>query len=128
MHAHYLTFEEYTAYGGTLNQAAFLPLELKSRKRIDYLTDSRVQGMAEIPESVKLCALALIDIESAVGVEAQVKNPVVTSFGTDGYSESYGNALSADSAREQMNKLVGEYLYGERDDYGTPLLYRGVRG
>ena len=42
-------------------------------------------------------------------------NPAVTSFNTDGYSESYGNTLNADEARRQMNKLVGEYLYGERD-------------
>jgi len=67
-------------------------------------------------------------VEGAVGVEAKAPNPAVTSFNTDGYSESYGNTLNADEARRQMNKLVGEYLYGERDDDGVPLLYRGVRG
>lgn len=103
-------------------------MELKSRKRIDYLTDSRVQNMQTVPDAVKLCAFALIALEEAVGVEAQATNPAVTSFNTDGYSESYGNTLNADEARRQMNKLVGEYLYGERDDDGVPLLYRGVRG
>lgn len=127
-HAQYLTFDEYKQYGGTLDANAFLPLELKSRKRIDYLTDSRVQGMADVPEAVKLCAYALINMEGAVGAEAQATNPAVTSFSTDGYSESYGNALNADTARAQMNKMVGEYLFGERDDNGVPLLYRGVRG
>jgi hypothetical protein len=127
-HAQYLSYDEYTAYGGSLDQAAFLPLELKSRKRIDYLTDSRVQNMAQVPDAVKLCTYALIGIESGTGIEAQATNPAVTSFSTDGYSESYGNVLDADSAQRQMNKLVGEYLYGEKDDCGTPLLYRGVRG
>ena len=127
-HAQYLTHDEYKQYGGTLDANAFLPLELKSRKRIDYLTDSRVQNMASVPEAVKLCAYALIAIEGAVGVEAQATNPTVTSFNTDGYSESYGNALDANAARVQMNKVIGEYLYGERDDNGVPLLYRGVRG
>jgi len=127
-HAHYLTHDEYKQYGGTLDANAFLPLELKSRKRIDYLTDSRVQNMASVPEAVKLCAYALIAIEGAVGVEAQATNPAVTSFSTDGYSETYGHALDAEAARAQMNKVIGEYLYGELDDNGVPLLYRGVRG
>lgn len=127
-HAQYLSYEAYTEYGGSLDRAAFLPLELKSRKRIDYLTDSRVQNMSQVPEAVRLCIFALIGIENAAGTEEQATNPAVTSFSTDGYSESYGNALNVEGAREQMNKLVGEYLYGEQDDYGTPLLYRGVKG
>ena len=127
-HAQYLTYDEYKAYGGALAPAAYPPMELKSRKRIDYLTDSRVQNMQTVPDAVKLCVFALIALEEAVGVEAQATNPAVTSFYTDGYSESYGNTLNADDARRQMNKLVGEYRYGERDDDGVPLLYRGVRG
>lgn len=127
-HAQYLTYDEYKAYGGALAPAAYPPMELKSRKRIDYLTDSRVQNMQTVPDAVKLCAFALIALEEAVGVEAQATNPAVTSFNTDGYSESYGNTLNADEARRQMNKLVGEYLYGERDDDGVPLFVsRGER-
>lgn len=122
----YLTYKEYVQMGGTANQTAFPPLELKARKRIDRLTDSRVQNMREVPEAVKFCAFALIGMESGVGIEAQVTNPVVTSFNTDGYSESYGHALSADEADKAMNRLVGEYLFGEVDDEGVPLLFRGV--
>lgn len=128
-HAQYLSYAEYTAYGGTTLAPATFPLyELKSRKRIDRLTDSRVQNMVSVPEAVKLCAFALITMEEAVGAEAQATNPAVTSYSTDGYSESYGNSMSTDEARRQMDKLVGEYLYGEKDDDGVPLLYRGVRG
>lgn len=127
-HAQYLTYAEYGAYGGTLSAAAFPPLELKSRKRIDRLTDSRVQGMAIIPDPVKLCMYSLINMESAVGAEAQAVSPAVTSFNTDGYSESYGHSLDADAASVQMDKTVGEYLFGEKDDNGVMLLYRGVRG
>ena len=127
-HAQYLSYDEYTEYGGSLSRAAFLPLELKSRKRIDRLTGDRIQNMEAVPEAVKQCVLALIGIEGVVGTEVQAKNPVVTAFTTDGYSESYGKSLDADAARTQMNKLVGEYLYGEQDDVGILLLYRGVRG
>ena len=127
-HSAYLTYDEYQDYGGTLPQTSFSMLEFKSRKRIDYLTDSRVQGMAEIPEAVKMCMMALISLENSVGVQAQVDNPVVTSFSTDGYSESYGKALGVEDADKSMNAVVGNYLYGELDDNGVPLLYRGVRG
>lgn len=126
----YLTYSQYQTLGGQLTMAVFTPLEFKSRKRIDRLTDCRVQPMAEaeaVPEAVKMCMLALIDMESKVGVAAQVNDPVVTSFNTDGYSESYGNLPKQEEAEQQMDKLVGQYLYGETDLYGVPLLFRGVR-
>lgn len=127
-HNMYLTFNEYQNYGGTLPQATFVLLEFKSRKRIDYLTDSRVQNMAEIPTAVKLCMMSLIALENAVGAEAQAIKPVVTSFSTDGYSENYGKVMSTSDADDSMNALIQGSLYGELDDYGVPLLYRGVNG
>lgn len=122
----YLTYDEYTEYGGTMAQAAFTLAEFKAQKRIDYLTDSRVKAMASVPEAVKLCIMAIMDMESKVGTEAQVSNPVVTSYNTDGYSESYGKAMGTDEADLAMNKTVKAYLSGEVDDYGVPLLYRGL--
>lgn len=91
------------------------------------MTDSRVQAMAEIPEAVKLCMMSLIAVENAVGFEAQAENPTVTSYSTDGYSESYGNAPKAADAEKGMNELVRSGLWGEKDDKGVPLLYRGVK-
>ena len=127
MHSVYLTYEEYKNYGGTLPQSAFIPLEFRSRKRVDYLTDSRVQAMQEVPEAVKLCVLSLINLENEVGAEAQSKN-TVTSFNTDGYSENYGgkSISTTDEAEKVMNRTVRTYLHGEYDDNGVPLLYRGL--
>ena len=106
-HDQYLTYNEYMGYGGTA---------------------SRVQDMATVPEAVKLCMVSLINIDSKAGVEAQVENPIVTSFNTDGYSESYGKALGAEDAAKNMNAVIVNDLYGELDDNGVPLLYRGVNG
>ena len=125
-HATYLTYEEYQNYGGTASETAFLMLEFRARKRIDRQTFDRVQNMAEVPEAVKLCMMSLMTIDSKVGVEAQVENPVVTSFNTDGYSESYGKALSAEDADSSMSASIRSMLWGERDDNGVPLLYRGL--
>lgn len=127
----YLTYVQYQDMGGQLPETAFRPLEFKSRKRIDRLTDCRVQPMAaagNVPEAVQFCMSALIELESKVGATAQVENPVVTSFSTDGYTESYGNLPKQAEAEKQMDAVVSQYLYGELDSYGIPLLYRGVRG
>ena len=124
----YLTYDEYKDYGGTLSNADFTVAEFKCRKRIDRLTDCRIQKMTSVPEAVKLCMMSLINLEKAVGVEAQAENPVVTSFSTDGYSESYGKAMGASDASVAMNRTVLSMLYGETDDNGVPLLYRGVTG
>lgn len=124
--AAYLTYEEYQEYGGTLPPADFPTAEFNARKRIDRLTDSRVQMMEAVPEAVKLCMMSLIKIDSAAGAEAQISNPTVTSFNTDGYSESYGHALSAEDAENEMTRIIKTSLYGEVNDYGVPLLYRGV--
>ena len=124
-HSQYLTYEEYVELGGTSSEQAFSLLEFRARKRIDRMTFSRVQGMEEVPEAVKLCMLSLIGIDSKAGIEAQVENPVVTSFNNDGYSESYGKALSAADADAQMSASIRSMLWGETNDEGVPLLYRG---
>lgn len=125
-HAVYLTYQEYKDKGGTASEGDFTLLEFRARKRIDYLTASRVQNMAEVPEAVKLCMLSIIKIDSKSGAEAQADNPVVTSFSTDGYSESYGKALSTEDAEKTMFASIRSMLWGELDDNGVPLLYRGL--
>lgn len=125
-HNQYLTYAEYAAFGGSLSEIDFRPLEFKARKRIDYLTDSRVQNMISVPEAVKLCTYILIGMENSVGRNTQATSPNVTSFNTDGYSETYGQIMDADTASVQMTAIVKEYLYGENDDNGVPLLYRGL--
>jgi hypothetical protein len=82
--------------------------------------------MEQVPEAVKLCMLSIMTLIGAAGAEAQVNTPTVTSFNTDGYSESYGHSLSAEDADAAVNTQIKNDLYGELDDEGTPLLYRGV--
>lgn len=122
----YLTYSEYSEYGGTASKTDFTTLEFRARKRIDRLTASRVQNMKSVPKDVKLCMVSLIEIDRKVGVEAQVNNPVVTSFNTDGYSETYGKALSVADADKSMSATIKSLLWGVTDDRGVPLLYRGT--
>lgn len=126
-HDVYLSYEDYQALGGALPQNSFALLEFKCRKLIDRATDSRVQDMENVPEAVKKCMMSLVNLESTVGAEAQAEKPTVTSFSNDGYSESYGKALSVEDARKSMQSLIESMLYGETDDNGVPLLYRGLK-
>lgn len=122
----YLTYDEYKKYGGAASEADFMLLEFRARKRIDRLTASRVQRMKTVPEAVKFCMMSLITVDSKAGVEAQVEKPVVTSYNTDGYSESYGKVLGAVDADTAMSASIRSMLWGETDDNGVPLLYRGL--
>ncbi|MEA5059374.1 MAG: hypothetical protein VB049_04980 [Candidatus Pelethousia sp.] len=120
----YLTFAEYQAMGGTLDSAAFSRWEYSARALIDRHTFKRVDGMAEIPECVKRLTFELIGMAEQQG--KQQDGATVTSFNTDGYSESYAKPMTATEAAAAMDGLVWQYLSGETDDNGTPLLYRGV--
>jgi len=123
----YLTYEEYQDYGGTLPEADFTLAEFRARKRVDYLTDSRVEAMAEVPEAVKLAMMSIIRADGAVGVDAQAGAPLVASFSTDGYSENYGSAADQTAnVEKQLNAEIRRLLYGVKDDGGVPLLYRGM--
>jgi len=123
----YLTYDEYQSYGGTLPEVDFTLAEFRARKRVDYLTDSRVENMAEVPEAVKQAMMSIIKVDSAVGVDAQAGSPLVASFSTDGYSENYGSAADQTAnVEKQLNAEIRRLLFGVKDDNGVPLLYRGV--
>ena len=123
----YLTYAEYVDYGGTMAETDFTLAEFRARKRIDWLTDSRVAAMAEIPEAVKMAMMAIVKADGTVSVDAQASAPLVASFTTDGYSESYGSAAERTATMErQLSRELAQLLHGVKDDNGVPLLYRGV--
>ena len=122
----YLTQRDYMEMPGAEPPSDFVMLEAAARKRIDYLTASRVAKMEVVPDAVKLCMLSIMRLDAKAGALAQVSSPVATSFSTDGYSESYGKVLGAAEVGAEMTKTIKMYLYGEKDDRGIPLLYRGV--
>ena len=125
--AQYLTYEQYQAWGGTLDESAFNLAEIRARARIDAMTQKRVAYMREVPEQVQAAMMEIITVDSTFSASAQASAPVATSFTTDGYSESYGSAESRTAAIEkQLTGSIETLLDGVTDDEGTPLLYAGV--
>ena len=125
--AQYLTYKEYESYGGTMDEDAFTIAEFKARSRIDWLTLGRVKYMSAVPEEVKLAMMTIIKVDSKYSADAQVDEAIVSSFSTDGYSESYGGVSEQSSAANaQTNSEVCKMLFGVLDDAGVPLIYRGL--
>ena len=125
--AQYLTYEEYQAYGGDMSETDFILAEFKARSRIDRLTLARVQYMQTVPEEVKLAMMCIMKVDTKYSADAQVDSAIVSSFNTDGYSESYGGISEQTAAAEQqINRQVRTMLFGVLDDAGVPLVYMGV--
>ena len=123
----YLTYAEYVAYGGDMSESDFTIAEFKARSRIDYMTLARVQYMQTVPEEVKLAMMCIIKVDSKYSADAQAVSGIVSSFSTDGYSESYGGiSEQSENAEKQLTNEVGRMLFGVLDDNGVPLIYKGV--
>ena len=125
--AQYLTYAQYQTWGGTMTEAAFNLAEIKARARIDAMTQGRVAYMQTVPEQVQVAMMEIIIVDSTYSTAAQAAAPVVASFSTDGYSESYGSAESRTAAIEkQLTTSILALLDGVVDDNGVPLTFAGV--
>lgn len=140
----YLSYEEYIEYGGALDEPTFNSCEFRAEKLVDGMTANRVRKMEEIPEAVKRCVYELISQEQLYEVtlrqyaarasRGETVAPV-SSFSTDGYSETYSGGSQSTGTyfadfRSGLDvlskKIVSDYLAYEYDDNNVKLLYRGV--
>ena len=126
----YLTYAEYKALGGTLDQMPFNLLEFESRRIVDTRTQNRLKGFEnDIPQEVKLCEYSLIEKINQYSSSMDNRSAGnVANESTDGYSISY---VTLDRAREivvskkvELKDIVREYLLGVIFN-GQHLLYVG---
>lgn len=122
----YIDLTYYSENGGKeMTAAAFARNEFRARKMVDRVTQNRVAKMEEVPEAAKRLMVELITMEETQGA-AVVEIQAVTSFSNDGYSQTFADPLTTERVKEIENDLILEYLSGETDDNGVPLLYLGV--
>ncbi len=105
----WLTYEEYTAYGGTASENEFKPLELKARKRIDYRTLERIQTP---DEDIKLLIFELIGMQQ----KFDEHDGNISGYGNDGVSISFNSPEAAKKdfeakANELIDSVVGDLAY-----------------
>ena len=105
----YLTYDEYLAFGGGLEQSAFNTYEFEAAKKIEAATFGRIQ---EPSEAVKRCTFRLTEL-AAESAEAG-------SFSHDGLSVT----INKEELTKKADEIIYNYLIHETAD-GVPLLYRG---
>ena len=133
----YLTFAEYQAMGGTLDETTFDDLEFEAEALVNWYTFNRLKNDTTFPQELKRLMKYLINL---LNVQAGVLNSSsngstqgatsnITSQSNDGVSITY-NVLGATelsaTCKEQAVDAIKKYLQGVMNEAGRELLYRGV--
>lgn len=137
----YLSYEDYTAYGGSADNTTFNNLQFEAASVLDWYTFGRLRSVEYInlPEEVKRCMFAVILLiqqqqvaQALPFVDGSTSNGSagsISSQSNDGVSASY-NVLSAkdalESAREEVSNIIRQYLAYVTDSAGRKVLYRGL--
>ena len=122
----YLTYQEFKALGGTLDEMPFNLLEFDARKRIDKRTFGRLVDKAQEYQEVKLCVYnMIITLNSYSSYDTQ--NKAISSESTDGYSISYGTPQKSvvEAKNGELEDIMNSYLANIVID-NVPVLYRGA--
>lgn len=127
----YLSFDEYQALGGTLNDNnAFDLLEYEVRKKINLKTQNRLINETTIPFDVKMCANKLINKVSFWAKNENKHNDNIASESVGKWSISYitGNQIeeTMEAHSSEIDDVIVEYLFGVIVN-NEHILYLGVK-
>lgn len=122
----YLTYQEYKALGGTLDEMPFNLLEFNARKKIDERTFGRLVDKGQEYQEVKLCVYNMITILNSYS-SYDTQNKAISSESTDGYSISYGTPQKSttEAKNSELEDIIDTYLSNLIVD-DVPVLYRGA--
>ena len=118
----YLTYEEYSKMG-VLDSTAFNRNIGRACGIIDNATHNRIECMAEVPQRAKALCRDLVEYLARYSTSDMVVSSRSQSAGGVSESESYVTKTDVELQADIDNMIV-DYLMAERDDNGTPLLYR----
>ena len=121
----YLTYEEYLNIGGVLDSAAFKRNIDRACGFVDLHTQSRLQSVLEVSQRAKACVRDLVEyLDNNVSSGKTITSKSQSAGGVS-ESESYATKTNDEINCEMLN-IVYDYLATEKDDRGTPLMYRGA--
>ena len=122
----YLTYQEYLALGGTLDEMPFNLLEFNARKKIDERTFGRLIDKGQEYKEVKLCVYNMITTLNSYS-SYNTQNKAISSESTDGYSISYGTPQKSttEAKNSELEDVIDTYLSNLIVD-DVPVLYRGA--
>ncbi len=120
----YLTYEEYTEIGGTLDLTAFNRNIDRACAMIDLRTQSRIEEFENIPRIVKIVCADLVGYIATNTVEKPFLASRSQSAGGVSESESYA-IKTADDYANDLDRIF-EPLATVNTKNGISLLYRGA--
>ena len=112
----YLTYNEYKAFGGELDNTEFNRFAFRAECEIDNATLSKCKSLTVVPECVKRCVFELVAFLNKNAKDGTITT--MTGFSNDGYSVSY---TEQKSVQEQISETIYTYLAEDSN-----LLYCGV--
>ena len=121
----YLTYSEYMNMGGELNETAFSRHIDRACGFVDLHTQSRLQGVLEVSQMAKACVRDLVEYLANNLSSGKAVTSKSQSAGGVSERESYATK-NTDEINCEMLNIVYDYLATEKDDCGTPLMYRGA--
>jgi len=143
----YLTYEEYTDMGGTLDETAFTDIEFDAESTVNWYTFNRLKRpeWASVldTEELKRCMYQLIRLKAAenellassgggagwgvgwskeAGIKEESNDGVTTKYNT----ASAGDLLAFFHGSKTVNDVIQQYLGSIVNDLGRNILFRGV--
>lgn len=100
----YLSFAEYTSFGGTVLESTFDILEIKARRKLDYFTQDRLKTATTIISEVKELMTEFIN-----RMAISPLNGNITSYSNGIESFGYGTNQT-DALNTELYQLAVEYL------------------
>lgn len=99
----YLTYSEYTSFGGTVSDADFTNLELKARRKVDYFTQDRLQNATTIISEVKELMTEFINRMSVPALNGNIT--------------SYSNGIESFGFKDNQTTALNTELYNLAIEY-----------
>ena len=119
----YLTYEEYTEIGGTLDLTAFNRNIDRACAMIDIRTQSRIEALGDVPRIAKIVRADLVGYIA----ENAVEKPIVTSRSQSagGVSENENYSVKTAETFSDDLDIIFEPLATIKTKNGISVLYRG---
>lgn len=121
----YLTYDEYSAMGGICDLTAFNRNIDRACGVIDNATHNRIEYMDDVPQRARALCRDLVEYLARNDTTEMAVTNRSQSAGGVSESESYATKTADDMYGDIQNMLY-DYLGNEKDDKGTPLLYKGA--
>lgn len=122
----FLTFDDYAALGGALNETEYERVIDRACGIVDMYTYRRLTCVPEISKMVKSC---IRDLCEYLSINKSAGSGVITSVtqSAGGVSESQSYASKSEETKDaEIRNIIQDYLIAETTADGVPLLYRGL--